>query len=168
MKKIVKIISLILVIILVALGVVYANHIINKNYEEKKQEPLLDNIDIAEITNEDGLIFRIQRVDSNTDCNSVFLEVYEDGIYKLTNTQVIPEDGENILSMLVYKDPIEGTYEYDIKEIFLELKQVSEKEYVITTGSNETYFTDKENNQLIEFLKVIDVDLDVCMKTVNE
>ena len=167
MKKLVKIVILILVIILVALGVVYANHIINKNHEEKKQEPLLDDIDIAEITNEDGLIFRIQRAD-NTDCDSVFLEVYEDGTYRLTTTQVIPEDGEDILGMIVYKDPVEGTYEYDIKEIFLNLKQVSEKEYMITTGNNETYFTDKENSKLMEFLNTIDVDLDICMTTVSE
>lgn len=66
--------------------------------------------------------------------------------------------------MLVYEEPTSGIYQYNIKDIFLELKDASQKDYIITTGTNETYHTDKNNAKLNEFLEEIDVDLDVCMQ----
>ena len=65
----------------------------------------------------------------------------------------------------MYEEPSSGTYQYDIKDIFLELKQVSKKYYIITTGTNETYTTDQDNEKLREFLKEINVDLDTCMQS---
>ena len=125
----------------------------------------MDGISLDEITNENGLIFRIERNDATSDCDSIFLEVYNDGTYKLTTTKITSNGNGLTHPILVYDEPTSGTYQYDIKNIFLELKQVSEKDYIITTGTNETYSTDKNNEKLKEFLEEIDIDLDVCMKT---
>ena len=87
-KKIIVMVSLIFVIILVVIGIVYANHLAQLNYEKKAQEPVFDDISLEEITNENGLIFRIERNDAATGCDSIFLEVYSEGTYKLTITQI--------------------------------------------------------------------------------
>ena len=58
-KKIIAITSLILATIFIVIGVIYASHKAKLDYEKKLQEPLLDDISLEEITNENGLIFRI-------------------------------------------------------------------------------------------------------------
>lgn len=91
-KKIIVMVSLIFVIILVVIGIVYANHLAQLNYEKKAQEPVFDDISLEEITNENGLIFRIERNDAATGCDSIFLEVYSEGTNKLTITQITSND----------------------------------------------------------------------------
>ena len=71
-------------------------------------------------------------------------------------------------SIPVYSSATEGTYEYDVLDIFLNLKQASEKYYTITTGTYETYMTDKNNEALMDFLDTINVDLDACMSVGTE
>ena len=164
MKKRIGIISLIIVIIMIGIGIAYASLMVQEDYEKKKEEPLLKEINLEDITNEEGLIFKITRSDAYADCDSVFLEVYDDGTYQLTTTKLI-QNGEIVHPILEYEEPIKGTYEYDIKEIFLNLKQANKKYYIITTGTNETYTTDQENEKLMEFLEEIDVDLDTCMQS---
>lgn len=164
-KKIIAITSLILATIFIVIGIIYASHKAKLDYEKKLQEPLLDDISLEEITNENGLIFRIERNDVTSDCDSIFLEVYDDGTYKLTTTEITSNGNGLSHPILVYEEPSSGTYQYDIKDIFLELKQVSKKYYIITTGTNETYTTDQDNEKLREFLKEINVDLDTCMQS---
>ena len=164
-KKLIVSTSLILATILIVIGIIYASYKAKLEYEKKLREPLLDNISLEEITNENGLIFRIEKNDATSDCDSIFLEVYNDGTYKLTTTEITSNGNGLSHPILVYEEPTSGTYQYDIKNIFLELKQVSEKYYIITTGTNETYSTDKNNEKLNEFLEENDIDLDVCMQT---
>ena len=164
MKKRTKLIILIAVIVIIGIGITYTSIMIQKEYDHKKDEPLLERINLEDITDENGLIFRIERNNDINNCDSVFLLVYSDGTYKFTTTKLI-QKGEIVHPILEYEEPISGTYEYDIKDIFLNLKQVSKKYYKITTGSNETYLTDKDNEKLITFLKEIDVDLDTCMQS---
>ena len=164
-KKTIAIISLILVIILIVIGIIYASVLAQEHYNHKKEEPLLESINLEEITGENGLVFKIERSDVYSDCNSVFLAVYDDGTYQLTTTERI-QSGEIVHPVLIYEEPITGTYTYNIEEIFLNLKQTSKKYYVITTGTNEIYTTDKANEKLNEFLKEIDVDLDACLQKI--
>ena len=163
MKKSLWIIFIIVVIALITAGLIYAHIIAQDNYNHKKEEPLLNDINLEEITDENGLIFKITRNDAYSDCNFVFLKVYNDGIYQLTTTQ-LTQNSKIIHPILEYGKPTTGTYTYDIKEIFLNLKKANKKYYIITTGTGETYTTDQENEKLNEFLEEIDVNLDACLQ----
>ena len=56
-KKTIAIISLILVIILIVIGIIYASVLAQEHYNHKKEEPLLESINLEEITGENGLVF---------------------------------------------------------------------------------------------------------------
>lgn len=92
-----------------------------------------------------------------------FSKSINDGIYQLTTTQ-LTQNSKIIHPILEYGKPTTGTYTYDIKEIFLNLKKANKKYYIITTGTGETYTTDQENEKLNEFLEEIDVNLDACLQ----
>lgn len=167
-KKIIFIIAMIVVAIVLIAGIIYASMLADEKYQEKANEPLLgEDITLEDFTNETGgLIFSIQRTDT-TDCTPVVLEVYNDGTYLYADKQAPTEELEGY-SIPVYSSATEGTYEYDVLDIFLNLKQASEKYYTITTGTYETYMTDKNNEALMDFLDTINVDLDACMSVDTE
>lgn len=164
-KKIIFIIIIIFVAILLTIGIIYASMLANKKYEEKANGPLLKkDIALEDFTNEtSGLIFSVQKTQTDN-CIPVVLEVYNDGRYLYADKQASEEELEGY-SIPVYSNATEGTYEYDVLDIFLNLKQASEKYYTITTGTYETYMTDKNNKALMNFLDTIHIDLDACMST---
>lgn len=162
-KKIIFIITIVIIAIILIAGIIYASSLADEKYQAKASEPLLgEDITLEDFANEtSGLIFSIQRTET-TDCTPVVLEVYNDGTYLYADKQAPTTELEGY-SIPVYSSATEGTYKYDVLDIFLDLKQASEKYYTITTGTYETYMTDKNNEALMNFLATIDIDLDACM-----
>ena len=138
--------------------------------ERIKEDPekfLFPNeININDITNEENLIFSITKYrPTGKECIYVRLNVYNDGTYKLYNKEIIPDvpSGSVVNAMLVYGEPIVGTYNFEIKDVLQELKATKKPYYELTLGNGETYELAVSNEKLQEFLKSININLEQCL-----
>ena len=107
---------------------------------------------IEDFISAEGLIMQIR---TNTAKDKwKYVEIYQDGTFKFYQQK------ENSINLrLEYELAKEGQYQYDIKKILKEMKLVNRKEYEITLGNNDKYYTDSRNQALKEFLEEINVNL---------
>ena len=129
------------------------------------------------LTNKTDLIFTIST--GNKSCIPVELAVYEDGTYELFTTYRACGPAQICTDMLVYTKSIKGTYNYDVMKIFEDKNIVVDQPHSMDNlPEYEIYMSDKyvqkgyeysytiekntTNNSLNEFLKQIDVNLNLC------
>lgn len=126
------------------------------------------DLKIDEIVSEDGLLFSIVR--NNPKCNPVKLEVYNDGNYKLYTAIEACKAGQTCTMMLKYTKMKSGTYDYNVLDILNHSKNVETfatfypYNYEITVGKDNKKYITANNEYLNEFLKNIEVNLNVCVK----
>lgn len=113
---------------------------------------------------EDGLIMSIRKFNAN--CLNALIEIYNDGTYKLYDTNIIP-DSEVINAILIWDDPKTFTFKYNALDILKDMKKINKGEYEIQLGSGEVYTTDSSNKALMAFLNNEDIDLNKCGKTIK-
>ena len=164
-NKKLNLIFLILVILVFA-GIITIILFRERIKEESDKFLFPNEINISEITNEENLIFSITRYrPTGKECMYVHLNVYNDGTYKLYNKELPPDvpPGSVVNDMLVYGEPIVGTYTFEIKEVLQELKSTKKPYYELTLGNGEKYELASSNEKLQEFLKSININLDQCL-----
>lgn len=145
---------------------------VNKNSNNEKET------DILEKNRE--IIFNIYA--GNKVCVPVQLTVYDDGTYELFTTYETCRPGQDCNLMLKYTKSIKGEYKYDVDKIIENSINADGKsfamdnlpEYQIYMGQSYVeqgygyhYIIEKgqTNIYLDEFLKEIDVELNVCAKS---
>lgn len=147
------------------------------NEVEQKKNIYYDylSLDMNKITIEDlsydNLIFSITYRKSQCDI-PVQLNIYKNNQYVLLTGYESCKPGKLCNSMLIYTDPIRGSYDYDIIEIIihstdannLQFTNDNRAEYEIFSGKGHMFITDNDNKYLKEFLKSINVDLTQCAK----
>lgn len=163
-----KKLNLIFLILVVLVFIVITTIILFRERIKEESEEFLfsNNININDITNEENLIFSITRYHpTGKECIYVHLNVYNDGTYKLYNKEVIPDvpPGSVVNAMLVYGEPIVGTYNFEIKDVLQELKSTKKTYYELTLGNGEKYELAFSNEKLQEFLRSINISLDQCL-----
>lgn len=129
------------------------------------------------LENHPELIFTIAK--GNKSCIPVNLAIYEDGQYELFTAYQACRPGETCTAMLKYTKSKKGTYNYDVIKIIEDEGNAKDKshsmnnlpEYEMYVGNTYVeqgygyYYTiekNKTNKYLDEFLKEIDIDLEVC------
>ncbi len=126
----------------------------------------MNSLTIDDISYQD-LIFSINLGSKN--CIPVQLSVYKNNKY-IFHTSYKACKAKYCNSMLVYTKFIEGKYDYDIMEIIKHSQDANYHQYTndnlpvydIFTGNGYNFITDKDNKYLIDFLKIINVDLEKC------
>ncbi len=131
----------------------------------------------APLTNKTDLIFTINT--GNKSCVPVKLAVYEDGTYELFTKYRACGPAQICTDMLSYTKSIKGTYNYDVMKIFEDKNIVMDQSHSMDNlPEYEIYMSDKyvqknygyyytiekntTNNSLDEFLKKINVNLNLC------
>ena len=141
----------------------------------------LENVDLGgdnPLQNYENLIFTIS-IGNKKSCVPVELAVYEDGTYELFTAYSSCRPGQICTLELIYTKSIKGTYDYDVMKIFKdknivvdqshsmdnlpEYKIYMSKKYV-QKGYGYYYTIEKNttNNSLDEFLKQINIKLNLC------
>ena len=129
------------------------------------------------LPNKTDLIFSINSGDKS--CVPVKLAVYEDGTYELFTTYETCRPGENCTMKLTYTKSIKGKYDHDVMKIFKDKNIEMDKSHSMDNlPEYEIYMSDKyvqkdygyyytiekntTNSYLDDFLKQIDVNLNLC------
>lgn len=152
---------------------------INKLFNEVEQKKNIYydylSLDMSKITIDDlsydDLIFSVTYRKSKCDI-PVQLSVYKNNKYILATGYKSCKTGETCNSMLIYTDPVSGSYDYDIIEIIrhsvdannLQFTNDNRAEYEIYSGKSHMFVTDNDNKYLKEFLESINIDLTQCAK----
>lgn len=121
--------------------------------------------------NQPEVIFTIEA--GKKECVPVLLTVYKDNRYELFTAYKTRPDYEIQNAMLQYSKSRKGTYHYDVTKIIENSVDADSKSYdmnnlplyEIYVGEERHYYTvekGQNNSYLNEFLKQIDVDLNVC------
>ncbi len=147
------------------------NKLYNEAASKKSRYYNYLNLDTSKLNIEDisdgDLIFSIS--DGKKECIPVLLSIYKNNRFVLY-TMYKACKGEICNFMLSYTKYTSGTFNYDIMEIIRHSSDASNiqfnnenlPDYEIFTGNGYNFVTDNDNRHLIDFLKMIDVDLNKC------
>jgi len=147
------------------------NKLFNEVSERKNKYYNYLNLDMSKITIDDinynDLIFIVNI--GNKTCIPVQLSVYKNGKYIL-HTHYKACKSQICTSELRYTKSIDGKYDFDIIQIIrhstdanhMQFNMNNLPEYDIFTGNGYQFITDNDNKYLVDFLKLINVDLKKC------
>ncbi len=146
-------------------------------YVAKKVSPYSKNnyvfsssLTLDDVVGDDGLIMSIRSDRLFHQCITPYLEIYNNGTYKLydTHIQIISKEHTYALTNIIWDNPKIGIYNDNILNILKNIKERSSDEYIIFLGNHEkSYNTDLDNQELINFLNKYNIDLNKCADYIN-